>query len=271
MNKIKLFILLFLFAGLPCFVFSQDYQPVNSLTTCRNGLYHHLGPFITVYDTIVINLGFTNQILDLNIKLDTINHAFISDLDISLSHLTVNNLDLSSDNGAGGDNYIGTILNDSASISITAGTAPFTGSFRPEAPLSVFNGLNANGMWIFKIIDDGCCDIGELIAWCLVITWVNTTGGISTTEIPNTYRLSQNYPNPFNPVTTIRFGLPKAGLTRLVIYDVLANEVKTLVNEQKNAGTYEVNFDASSYPSGIYYCTLITEGYNETKKMVLIK
>ncbi len=266
MNKIKLFILLFLFAGPPCFVFSQQ-----TVTICRhvNIPIPNVSP---ARDTIVISgLSADNQILDVKVRLDTIWHTFDADMDISLSHLTVNNLDLSSDNGAGGDNYIGCILNDSAANSITTAVAPMTGSWRPEAPLTAFNGLNANGRWVLLIVDDLGGDTGTLRSWCLVITWVNTTGGISTTEIPNTYRLSQNYPNPFNPSTTISFGLPKAGLTKLVIYDVLGKEVKTLVDEQRNAGTYEVNFDASSMASGVYFYSLTSGDFTETMKMLLVK
>ena len=90
-------------------------------------------------------------------------------------------------------------------------------------------------------------------------------------SIPNTYSLSQNYPNPFNPSTQISFGLPKSGLVKLVIYDILGREVKTLVNEFRTAGMYKIEFDASSYASGVYFYKLTSGDYINTKKMVLIK
>jgi hypothetical protein len=91
------------------------------------------------------------------------------------------------------------------------------------------------------------------------------------TEIPKEYSLIQNYPNPFNPTTNIKFALPKSGLVKLVIYDILGNEVKTIVNEFKNAGSYTVDFDASSLSSGVYMYKITSGNFIDTKKMMLIK
>ncbi|MCI0715417.1 MAG: exo-alpha-sialidase [Chlorobi bacterium] len=100
------------------------------------------------------------------------------------------------------------------------------------------------------------------------------------TEIPSHFSLHQNYPNPFNPVTKIRFAIPNVGTVprtvRLIIYDMLGGEVTTLINEELNPGTYEVDWDASNYPSGVYYYQLTVNSeqltqYADTKKMVLIK
>src|SRR4030095_7468017 len=90
-------------------------------------------------------------------------------------------------------------------------------------------------------------------------------------EIPKEFSLSQNYPNPFNPKTIINFQLPMFNYVSLILYDVLGKEVASLVNEQLKAGTYEVNWDASNYPSGVYYYKLTAGDYTKTKKMVLIK
>ena len=71
-------------------------------------------------------------------------------------------------------------------------------------------------------------------------------------DFPVEYNLDQNFPNPFNPSTTIRYSVIQPDLVRIKIYDILGREVKTLVNELKQAGTYEVQFDASGLASGIY-------------------
>ena len=105
----------------------------------------------------------------------------------------------------------------------------------------------------------------------MLITYQPFFGGIQTIEIPNYYFLNQNYPNPFNPVTNIKFGIPESGNVRLVVYDILGREVATLMNERKNPGTYEVNFDASQLASGIYFYSLQTERVTETKRMLLVK
>jgi uncharacterized delta-60 repeat protein len=97
--------------------------------------------------------------------------------------------------------------------------------------------------------------------------------GISpiSSGVPDKFALYQNYPNPFNPVTKIKFDIPGAQISNLCIYDILGREITTLVNESLKTGTYEVEWDAADYPSGVYYYKLIAGDFIETKKMVLIK
>ncbi|MGB5528359.1 MAG: T9SS type A sorting domain-containing protein, partial [Ignavibacteriaceae bacterium] len=88
---------------------------------------------------------------------------------------------------------------------------------------------------------------------------------------PEDYNLYQNYPNPFNPSTTIRYSVIKPDVVRIKIYDILGREVKTLVNELKQAGTYEVQFNASEIASGIYLYRIESGNFVQTKKMILLK
>ena len=89
---------------------------------------------------------------------------------------------------------------------------------------------------------------------------------------PDIYSLSQSYPNPFNPSSILGFGISKLGFVSLKVYDVLGNEVAALVNENKPAGSYEVEFDGSNYASGIYFYRLEVNGNHiETKRMILLK
>ena len=90
-------------------------------------------------------------------------------------------------------------------------------------------------------------------------------------EIPSQFILSQNYPNPFNPSTTIQFQIPNSSFVNLKIYDILGNEVAALLNEEKPAGIYEVEFNASGLASGIYFYKLQAGNFVETKKMILMK
>ena len=90
-------------------------------------------------------------------------------------------------------------------------------------------------------------------------------------EIPVKYELHQNYPNPFNPVTHLEFGISKSGFITLKVYDMLGKEVITLVNENKSAGKYVVEFDGSNLPSGIYFYKFTAGEFSETKSMVLLK
>ena len=97
--------------------------------------------------------------------------------------------------------------------------------------------------------------------------------GINTIseEVPSSYSLKQNYPNPFNPVTNIKFDIPKSSFVSIKIYDISGKEVETIVNENIQAGKYETQWNGNIYASGVYFYKLMTDGYMETKKMILIK
>jgi hypothetical protein len=115
---------------------------------------------------------------------------------------------------------------------------------------------------------------GDSIAYYLVRAYVSfpATGVQTTVELtPSAFTLGQNYPNPFNPSTAIRFELPVRSFVLLKVFDMVGREVATLVNGFKDAGSQEVKFDASGYPSGIYFYHIVTDKYVETKKLVLIK
>jgi photosystem II stability/assembly factor-like uncharacterized protein len=90
-------------------------------------------------------------------------------------------------------------------------------------------------------------------------------------KFPDEFLLEQNFPNPFNPVTTIRYSLPGTGHVRLSIYDMMGREIKELVNENQNAGRYEVMLNAGLFSSGVYYYRLQTDKYSSTKRLILLK
>ena len=97
-----------------------------------------------------------------------------------------------------------------------------------------------------------------------------------STEIPQRFELYQNYPNPFNPSTKIRFHIPAfVETTRRVvslrIYDVLGKEIEVLVNENLKPGIYEIDWNAENLPSGVYFYSIITNEFTQTKKMVVVK
>ena len=88
---------------------------------------------------------------------------------------------------------------------------------------------------------------------------------------PSQFRLTQNYPNPFNPNTTIAFSVPRRTNIKLNVYNSLGAIVYKLVNSEVNAGNYKVDWDASSFPSGVYFYKIETDEFSESKKMILIK
>jgi hypothetical protein len=102
-----------------------------------------------------------------------------------------------------------------------------------------------------------------------------TNGGVSFVGDETTYltefNLSQNYPNPFNPGTTIKYSVPELSKVKLTLFNLLGEEVATLVNEEKVAGYYTVEFNAANLPSGVYFYRIQAGEFVQTKKMILMK
>jgi len=121
----------------------------------------------------------------------------------------------------------------------------------------------------------------ELWQWWDVSAWVNgdkhtysyipITGIEQLTDGINTYSLSNNYPNPFNPTTKISYTIPERSYVSLKIFNLLGSEVAELVKGEVEAGSYIIEFNASTLPSGIYFYRIQAENFVETKKMVLMK
>ena len=125
--------------------------------------------------------------------------------------------------------------------------------------------------WRVRKWIDGIGGNWSIVGYFIVSALTNSEF-IGDNKTPTEFSLLQNYPNPFNPTTTIRFAVPKATPVSMKIYNTLGQEVAELVNETKSAGEYEVNFNASNLPSGIYFYRLQAAGsFIETKSMVLMK
>lgn len=109
--------------------------------------------------------------------------------------------------------------------------------------------------------------------WSDVWSFTPQTNSVNliNSEIPKENKLYNNYPNPFNPVTKIRFDVAKAGYVSIKVYNIQGKEISTLINYNMTAGSYETIFDASALSSGVYYYRIQTEGFVDTKRMVLVK
>ncbi len=89
--------------------------------------------------------------------------------------------------------------------------------------------------------------------------------------VPNEFELMQNYPNPFNPTTTIEFTIPKHALVNIKIYNVLGKEISTLVNEEFKAGAYQIQLNAKSLSSGLYFYRISAGSFMQTRKLLVVK
>ncbi|MFA5403386.1 MAG: M28 family peptidase [Ignavibacteria bacterium] len=220
------------------------------------------------YDTIRVPVQ--GVLSDIKVTFN-INHSNDGDLLIMLISSNLS-LTLCAYVGQGGQNFTGTIFDDTASLSISQGTPPFTGRFRPSGSLiSNFSGKQIFGDWILKIYDIKAGNQGTLLNWSIQFKYLNQVGIKKTDNFVKDYKLYQNYPNPFNPKTKIHFNLKNSGNAKLEVFDITGKLVTMILNEKLNMGSYEVYWDASAYPSGVYFYRLITDKYSETKKMILLK
>lgn len=139
-------------------------------------------------------------------------------------------------------------------------------AFTTALLIDSINGLGKAGKYSCRDISEYLNNVSELL---------KTRGKNVENEInkliPTKFILYQNYPNPFNPLTTIKFAIPKTVNVELKVFDILGREVKTLVNESRNPGYYEVQFNASNFASGVYFYRLRADDYIKTSKMLLIK
>jgi hypothetical protein len=107
-----------------------------------------------------------------------------------------------------------------------------------------------------------------------ILVKIKQTKSVDVTEhtmVPAETSLEQNYPNPFNPSTLIKYSVAKAGVVTIKVYDILGNEIKTLVNEDKTPGSYNIEFTAQNLASGMYIYNMTTPGYQLNRKMIILK
>jgi len=250
--------------------YKSFYSEPNSYTDSKNGNYANSAT-VTMTLTNPLNLtGYTNPRLSFQTKYDIESNVDYGQVQISTN-------------------------NGTSWISLTGRyTEPGQGSFQPAGE-PVYDGLE--NYWIkedislasyissqFKIrfrlrTNSSNRRNGWYVDDIGVFIYTNPTNILTDEKPVYKFSLEHNYPNPFNPSTTIRYSIPKvitsgakqSQIVTLKVYDVLGNEVATLVNEEKPAGSYEVEFDAKDLSSGIYFYKLQAGNFIETKKMILMK
>ena len=211
-------------------------------------------------------------LVDVEITIDSVLHPSVSDLEFYLTHNGITDTFIYQ-SSCNGENFFNTTLSDMGANSISSGSAPYTGIYTPDQPLSMFAGMDPTGEWTLGIYDGMVGNTGQFKGWGLHL-YFETPVDVNqeSSEIIQNFQLSQNYPNPFNPSTRISWQSPVGSWQTLKVYDVLGNEIVTLVDEYKPAGTYEVEFSAKGgYASGVYFYQLKINDFIETKKMVLLR
>ena len=242
------------------------YYIYNNVSACSNTLPRPIEDLQYTRDSIYISS--TEFVTKVCVTL-SLNHSNDGDLVIQLIRPGVI-VNLASQNGNGGQNFTNTTFDDTASLSISQGTPPFTGTYRPLIPLSIFNNKPVSGYWVLRIFDLKAGNTGQLTNWCLQMQ-TKLSIGIEDNTVPLKYELSQNYPNPFNPITNIKFSIVNSGDVKIVVYDIRGRKIQTLLNKRFNAGTYETTFDASMLSSGIYFYKMEAGDFTDVKKFVVLK
>jgi len=184
----------------------------------------------------------------------------------------------STDNGI---HWLPTSLDEGDVFTLTTfGNNLVAGMYGRGVFLSTNYGVNwiskNQGIGNYEYISYSCKSNTNIFVGGIYFIWRRTLAEIAgvnsiITEIPAKYSLSQNYPNPFNPSTVIRCQLPVVSFVSLKVYDVMGREVQTLVNERLQPGTYEATFDGSMLNSGVFFYKFVTDGFTETKRMLMVK
>jgi subtilisin-like proprotein convertase family protein len=249
------------------------YYVYNNVSFCSNTLPKPINDLQYTYDSIYIN--GTEVVTKLNVNL-SLNHANDGDLVIQLLG-PGGMVNLASQNGNGGQNFINTTFDDTASLSISQGTPPFTGRYKPIAALSYYNNKPVAGYWVLRIIDLKAGNTGQLTSWCLQMQ-TKSSVGVEENTVPVKYELSQNYPNPFNSTSILKFTIAKISSVKIVVYDVLGRQVQVLVNEVLQPGTHKTSIDASMLSSGVYFYRIevhhggsSTGDFADVKRFVVLK
>ncbi len=177
--------------------------------------------------------------------------------------------------------FVDGTTNDSAKLWINPDASTFGRTEPPPTLAAVNNAADLASVVRFMVRQDAATltPFIEMDELRIGTRWADVTPASGPTHVadknagvaPREFRLEQNYPNPFNPTTNIRLSIASAGEVSLKVFDVLGREVAELVNESLASGTYNVRWDASEFPSGVYFYTVRAGGLLATRRMMLMK
>lgn len=240
---------------------------VSSLTDCSNTVPKAINDLQNLYDTIFIDQE--GALFDLNVMVD-ITHTYTGDVEIYLISPGGVEIKLSIGNGASGNNYSNTIFDDEADLSISQGSPPYIGSYRPDEPLSTYFDDEISGNWVLRIYDNALNDDGTLNDWCLDMLYSADPVYIAAKQEKQAV-LKQNYPNPFRNETNFSFELPVASQVRISLIDMMGRELGDIVDHTYPAGDHIFHWNAGNLVPGRYFYRIQTNDKVEVKSMLIIK
>jgi subtilisin-like proprotein convertase family protein len=233
-------------------------------------------PFMTIPDNNPAGVSDSFLVTGLPGNLNSIEvfisvqHTYVNDLTISLKAPNGQSRNLVANNGGSADNILSFFSDNFTYLPSSTEYIPPWGFAKPISPFNQFNGTLLEGTWTIKCVDNASADVGVLRGWGIRFNNLVSVEPISG-NVPVRYYLYQNFPNPFNPVTNIKFDIPKDEYVTIKLFDILGREVRTLADEFKKAGSYDVRIDGSNISSGTYFYRINAGNFVDTKKMVLVK
>ncbi len=252
----------------PASLYSYLVAPDFTQTLCSATVPKQIPDMSTIYDTIHIDMA--GGVKDLNVNVN-ITHTRVSTLNLTLIGPDGTEIDLSSDNGGSGSNFTNTTFDDEALLSITNGTAPFTGSYKPEQPLNTFDLKEITGEWILKIQDDAISQFGSLQSWCITMNYFDLTVGLTNNTITNPFILGQNFPNPATHITSIPFNLVNSGKVEIDLFDLYGRKIFNIASGYFESGLKVVDVDISHLPSGTYFYRFSYGSETESKLLMIVR
>jgi len=230
--------------------------------------FKNIPDLITIKDTITLGgNAFANSVeVFLSVR-----HPWVADLTIALTAPNGQVRELTSGNGSSGDHILTFFVDGQTSVTNTSYLPPWSNICAAEQTFGNFGNSLAQGNWVLTVSDVASGDLGVLQGWGIRINNGVTGNQQVGNTLPAKFSLYQNYPNPFNPATTIKYDIAKNSDVKIALYDILGREVQILVNQFLNAGTYEVNLDASNIATGTYFYKISAGSFTDIKKMVIIK
>lgn len=230
--------------------------------------FKNIPDLITIKDTITLGgNAFANSVeVFLSVR-----HPWVADLTIALTAPNGQVRELTSGNGSSGDHILTFFVDGQTSVTNTTFLPPWSNVCASEQTFGNFGNSLAQGNWVLTVSDVASGDLGVLQGWGIRINNGVTGNQQVGNTVPAKFSLYQNYPNPFNPATTIKYDIANSSDVKIALYDILGREVQILVEQFLNAGTYEVNLDASNIASGTYFYKIKAGSFTDIKKLVIIK
>jgi subtilisin-like proprotein convertase family protein len=238
-------------ANISCATFTATGLPLAISATGATGVYNS-----------IINVPSNLTITDVNVTVN-ITHTWDADLDITLISPTGTIIDLTSDNGGQGDNYTNTVFDQQATTLVTAGVAPFTGSYVPEGNLSLLNGQLSGGNWTIRVADDADQDGGIISNLSITIC---AQGTFSVSE--NQFNEFAIFPNPNNGEFTVKLNSDSGEAINVAVFDMRGRSI--FQKKYNPTNTFEQVIQLDNVESGIYLVN-VSDGINQTTKKIIIK